>query len=732
MKFRFYHQLESVDCGPACLRMIAAHYGKYYTLSELKQFCNVTRLGITMQDIVSGAKQIGLETSPVKATLEQLLAVPKPCILFWRQEHYVVLYDIKQGKDNDTVFFIADPAYGKIQISQDVFEKEWLNNESKGVVVVLQPGEGFQSLQPASLPAHTRIKSLLAFLHTAIQGHTPKFIRAFLLFCIALVTNWLMPILFQKIIDQGVVLKNMHVVSIFLLAQFMLFLGNVFSDYFSSKILLNISFKVGIQLLSNFLYKLIRLPVSFFDTRLNTDLLQRIEDQDRIQGFITYRLIGFLFSFFNLIAFSAIMLGYNLPSFLIFLVFSSATIGWTLLFLKKRKVLDYSRFSVIAENRSNLYELVAGMPEIKINTAQLYKVQKWKETQEKLNKIVLEALHLNYHQVFGTNLFNKSKDIIITGLCAYLVINDQMSLGIMMSISYIVGQLSRPVDQMVDFVRSLQDAKLSYDRMDEITQKPDEKPTTILPLKPSIQEGIFLKDVSFKYEGNYNPYVLHNLSMTIPTGMVTAIVGASGSGKTTLLKLLLGFYHPEQGGVFLDSIPMTHLDPDQWRSRCGVVMQDGFIFSGRIVENIAVADENYDIERLQFAIETACLDDFVYKLPMGIHTKIGKAGLDLSGGQRQRILIARAIYKNPDFIFFDEATSSLDANNERKIMNHMENFFQGKTVVVIAHRLSTVRNADQIIVLDKGRIVEIGCHDELVEKKNYYFSLVKNQLELGN
>jgi ATP-binding cassette subfamily B protein len=722
-----------MDCGAACLRMVAFHYGKDYCLKDLKQICNITRIGVTLSDLSEGAKKIGFDSSAAKANIQQLLTIPLPAIIVWRQEHYVVLYKISKDNKGNLVFFIADPAYGKIQINKPEFEKCWINNAEKGVIVLFSPSGKLPVVEPDLKFKNGRDerRAILNLARKTVNNNRHQFIQAFFIFFLALVSNWMLPVLFQKMIDQGVLLKDIGAVGILLAVQFMFFSGNVISDYFSSKLLLNISFNVGIKLLSDFLYKLIKLPISFFDARINTDLLQRIEDQDRIQNFITYKLIHFTFSIFNLLAFSVIILFYSPSSFFIFLIASICSVFWTFVFLERRKVLDYSRFAIQTENSNNLYEMVAGMPEIKINNAHYLRVNKWQRTQERLNKVVLKALHLNYLQIFGVNIFNKIKDIAITGLCAYFVISGEMTLGVMMSISYILGQLNGPLDQLVDFVRNAQDASLAFNRIYEINQKPEENLTYHNPVPDIIRNGIRIDKLSFKYHGSFNSFILNDINLLIPKNKVTAIVGTSGSGKTTLMKLLLGFYHPQVGAIYIDGAEISSINLDQWRSKCGVVMQDGFIFSGTVAENIALAEEKYDPERLKFAIETACLD-FVYELPMGVHTNIGKIGIELSGGQKQRILIARAVYKNPDFIFFDEATSALDANNESKIMKNLNNFIFGKTVVIIAHRLSTVKNADQIIALEGGKVVEYGTHEKLIENKSYYFKLVKNQLELGN
>ncbi|WP_158829575.1 peptidase domain-containing ABC transporter [Mucilaginibacter lacusdianchii] len=730
MRFKYFSQLESVDCGPACLKMIAHHYGKNYDLRELKEYCDVTRLGITLKDIIAGSEKIGLETAAVRLTIDELASAPLPAILYWRQEHYVVIYSIstKKGKK---CFCVADPAFGKVRLSEDEFIRQWKGSENKGTALLLEPGERFFSDESISASKRRYWPNLFQYIGNAVKSYKYSYLFVLLLFAVAMVTNWVTPVIFQKIIDKGILPKNLSMVWYFLMAQFVLFIGNIVSDYSSSILLMNVNFRIGIKVLSEFLQKLIRLPIGFFDVRMNTDLIQRIDDQERIQQFLTYRLIAFIFAIFNLAAFSIIVLFYNLTVFSAFLLATGASVTWTLLFLRKRKILDYSRFSVLSENKNNIYELIIGMPEIKVNNAQQVKLDTWENTQSKLNKIVLKALHLNYYQLFGVNFFNKIKDICVTGVCAYYVIHQQMTLGEMMAISYILGQLKGPTDQIIEFSRTSQEAKMAYDRIDEIHQKPDEQVNEKLKMGLQDIDTIRLEGVSFKYAGSFNPLVLQDVQLTIPGKKITAIVGSSGSGKTTLMKLLLGFYPKKTGDILLNEIPLEEFDINYWRDKCGVVMQDGFIYSGTVAENIALADNSPDLLKLQQAAQIACLADFIESLPMGFNTKVGRSGLELSGGQKQRLLIARAVYKNPEFMLFDEATSSLDANNERQIMANLNQFFKGRTVVVIAHRLSTVMNADQIIVLEKGVIIEQGSHHELVKQQSFYYDLVKNQLELG-
>ncbi|AEV97230.1 hypothetical protein A4D02_17305 [Niastella koreensis] len=730
MAFPHYYQLEARDCGPTCLRMIAASYGKKYTLAELKEFCGVTRLGVSLQDIIDGAGRLGFETLPLQFPIEKIVEIPLPAILFWRQEHYVVLYKIKQTRKN-TFYYISDPSFGKICLSQEVFAKQWTGKESTGVALLLETTDAFYKKEPVPYRKWESLSKFGQLFRNIVQGDKKRSLLALILICIAMVCTWFFPGIFRKMIDEGVQGRNMHIVFSLLIAQVVVFSSKVIADSISTILLMQINFRVSVQFLVNYLQKLIRLPLKIFDTKINADLMLRMDDSDRIQSFLTHHSLELTLSFVNLVIFSVMLYLYNASSFYMFLGISSMSILWTILFLDRRKMLDYSRFSVAAETRNNIYELITEMPEIKINNAHTNKINQWEKLQRKLNTINLRSLYLNYYQLVGANFFNKIKDILITAFCAWLVIHNHMTLGVMMTISFILGQLNSPIDNLINTIRGLQDARLSFDRLEEIQRLKDEHvgKSKILPSPPA--KAITIQNLSFKYEGSFNPLVLHDINITIPVGKITAIVGASGSGKTTLLKLLLAIYDPTVGDIYLDNHQLRTLEPDVWRIMCGVVLQNGYIYSGTYAENIALADEKPDMEKVMKAAALACIDEFIEKLPLGYHTQIGKTGIDISGGQKQRILIARAIYRNPGFIFLDEATSNLDANNERKIMNNLHQFFAGKTVVIIAHRLSTVKNADQIIVLEQGRIVESGDHDSLVQLKDKYFHLVKNQLELG-
>lgn len=730
MGFPHYHQLEARDCGPTCLRIVARAYGKKYSLAELKDACTVTRQGVSLQDIINGASQLGMQSLSVKIPLKNIGELPLPAILYWRQEHYVVLYRISDTK-NGNKYYISDPAFGRIKLSEETFTSAWVGNDGLGIALLLEPLPEFYEKQPRPVSYRRDIANAKEYVSNIVQKNLAKTILAVSLVMVAMVATWLFPSIFRRLIDEGVLTRNLNVVYVLLMTQVIIFLSQVISDSLSSILLMQVNFKISVQFLIGYLYKLIRLPLRLFDNKINSDLLLRMDDSDRIQSFLTHHVLEFVIAFINLSIFSIMLLSYNLISFGVFALFSSMSILWTILFLNRRKRLDYARFAVASETRNNIYELITEMPEIKINNAHENKIGQWRKLQMKLNGIKIKALFLNYYQLIGSNFFNRVKDIAITGICAYTVIRGEMTLGVMMTIGYILGQLNGPIENIIAIIRGLQDAKLSYNRLEDIQRLKDEVEGKTISLRENPVSSIDLIDVSFKYEGSHSPMVLKNLNVSIPVGKVTAIVGSSGSGKTTLLKLLLGIYEPVAGHIMLDDTRLSHVVPDTWRNRCGVVLQDGFIYSNTYAENIALADNKPDLERVKYAAELACISEFIESLPLGYHTRIGKVGNNLSGGQKQRILIARAIYRNPAFIFFDEATSNLDANNEMKILRNLQQFFVGKTVVIIAHRLSTVRNADQIIVLEKGQIVERNNHEGLIRAKGRYFDLVRNQLELG-
>ncbi|MFT4092028.1 MAG: peptidase domain-containing ABC transporter [Niabella sp.] len=732
MRFKFQHQLESNDCGPACLVMVAGFYKLSYSLKSAKELCAVTRMGVSVKDILEGGRKMGFDANGLKLTTNELQEIPLPAILFWKQDHFVVLYKIvlKKGR---YFFYLADPGYGKITLEKDFFEKEWLGNNAKGVALVFQPADlkTVESRKPLRFRFFSGIfiKNVTSFL----GSNKLKYIISILLLLVGLTCNWAVPFIFKSMIDNGIMKEAMNVVFILLLAQFVLFISNVGSQLFSDLILTKLNFKLSILLKDAFLQKLIKLPVNYFDTRLNTDTLQRLSDLSKVQTFLTWKGISFFINMLNLVVFSSILFFLNKLMFLIFFISSALSIIWVGYFLKRRATLEYSKFIQQSENNNIVYEFIMNMPEIKVNNAQTTLIGRITSLQKKLNSLELRSLFLNMYQLSGANFVFKLRELLIIALCAYLIVNKHMTLGTLLSVSYIMGQLSGPIMSLINNIRDSQDADISNKRVEEVYTLADESCGCGFKENDIHIGNLVLEKVFFKYPGSFNPFVLNNISFSIPKNRVTAIVGASGSGKTTLMKLMLSYYSPTKGNIYLDETSLSSFIPDEWRKHCGVVLQDGYIFSGSISYNIALLKEDeIDYERLKRAIQIACIEEFINGLPMGLNTKVGNVGMQLSGGQKQRILIARAVYKDPSYVFFDEATSSLDANNERKIMDNLDFFFKGRTVLIIAHRLSTVRNADQIIVMENGQIIETGTHNELVTKKDKYFSLVKNQLELGN
>lgn len=728
MRVPVYRQLEANDCGPACIQMIAAYYQKKYTLRTIKECCNMTRLGISLQDVVNCGKELGFETASVKINIEETRRMPLPAILYLRKGHYVVLERIKAKRGTHT-YYLIDPDYGRIRMLEEHLIEKWMT-ANHGLAIVMAPGPDFGNAKPETPIEKEDHRKMQRDFRTIIRKHHKSFFWIAMLTLVVVVTNWAMPLLLKKTIDDGIMEKNIHIVWTMLFCQFLFFLGFMFAGNISNLLTSKTSFKINIEFISAYFDKIVRLPMKFFDTGLRSDLIQRLSDQRRISSFLTGNLISIVFAILNIVVFSTILLVYNYQIFLIFLAFTATSLCYNSFFLKKRKYLDYSSFSVESERNNTIYELVMGMPEIKINNAQKARISAWKKLEDKVNTLRIKMIYLDYYMSNGANLISRLRDIALTGFCALLVIQGDITMGTMMMISFLLGQLSSPINELIAFTKNVQDAKLSYNRLDEIYEKPDEINEDQTDLSgQEISKGIKFENVSFKYAGTFSPYVLKNICLEIPAGKTTAIVGASGSGKTTLLKLMLGFYYPEEGDIYIDHHRMNEINLDSWRDKCGVVMQDGRIFSAAIFENIALSAKKPDLEKLKYAAEVANIDSYIQKLPMGFNTRIGETGIDLSGGEKQRIFIARAVYKNPEVMFFDEATSSLDANNEREIMKNLAKFYKGRTVVIIAHRLSTVKHADNIVFMDNGEIIEQGTHEELLTLKGAYYRLIKNQLE---
>ena len=716
-----------MDCGPTCLRMIAKHYGKNFNLQKLRDITGINREGVSLLGISEAAEKIGFRTTGVKLTLKQLAEIDLPVILHWNQNHFVVLYKVKKNHYN-----VADPAKGLIDYNESEFVKNWLsihnNGHSEGIVLTLSPTPDFYSQEDDKTDG-LDFNYLLKYLYRYKQ----LIVQLFAGLAVGSLLQLILPFLTQSIVDIGINTRNLNFIYIILIAQTMLFVGRMSVDFIRSWILLHISTRINISILTDFLIKLMKLPISFFDTKMTGDIMQRMNDQKRIESFLTGSTLSVVFSMFNLVIFAVVLAYYNINIFIIFAVSTVLYSLWVIAFLKKRRTLDFKRFDISSKNQSAMVQLINGMQEIKLNNCEQQKRWEWERIQAGLFRFNVKSLALGQYQQAGTFFINEGKNILITFLVAKSVIDGQLTLGAMMAVQYIIGQLNSPIEQMLGFVQQMQDAKISLERLNEIREMDDEEPLDKNFVKElPTDKSISLQNISFTYPGAGNEPVLSQINLHIPQGKTTAIVGMSGSGKTTILKLLLRFYEPQKGEIKVGNGYLGQISFRYWRGLCGVVMQDGFIFSDSIAKNIAVGDEYPDMVKLKEAIHTANISDFIESLPLGLNTKIGAEGNGISQGQRQRILIARAVYKNPEYIFFDEATNALDSNNEKVIMENLEKFFKGKTVVVVAHRLSTVKHADNIVVLDKGGIIEQGTHAELTRSKGEYFQLVKNQLELGN
>lgn len=724
MPFPYYKQPDQMDCGPTCLRMVAKHFGRNFKVQTLRQLCQINREGVSLLGISDAAEKIGFRSLGAKLGLTDLKEAEQPCILHWRQNHFVVLYKISKGK-----YHIADPARGLIKLTEQEFASGWLadTTSNEGIALLLSPTPYFYEQEEE---ANTTIgwSFLLRYLVTYRRLVTQLVLGLGIGTMLQLIT----PFLTQSVMDIGINTRNLNFIYIIIIAQAALIIGRVSVDFIRSWILLHISTRINISILTDFLIKLMKLPMSFFDTKMTGDIMQRMNDQRRIESFLTGSTLSTLFSMFNLVVFSVVLAYYNIIVFFVYAVSSALYIGWSFAFLKRRRHLNYKSFEISSKNQSSIVQLVNGMQEIKLNNCEQQKRWEWEHLQARLFKFNVKNLALSQYQQGGSTFINEATNLLITFLSAQAVINGQLTLGGMIAVQYIIGQLNSPIQQFLGFVQGFQDAKISLERLNEIHEMSDEEPLDkeynhTLPQNRSIN----ITNLTFRYPGAGNEPVLENISLQIPQGKTTAIVGMSGSGKTTILKLLLRFYEPEKGEIKIGGQTLSGIGFKTWRNHCGVVMQDGFIFSDSIERNIAVGDDYPDKEKLSHAVQVANIQDFIDSLPLGLNTKIGAEGNGISQGQRQRLLIARAVYKNPEYILFDEATNALDANNERVIMDNMKHFFIGRTVVIVAHRLSTVSNADNIILLDKGRIVEQGTHQQLTALKGDYYYLVKNQLELG-
>lgn len=727
MNIKLIRQLDVADCGAACLQMIAGYYGKQINLISIKEKIYVSKCGVSLLNVARGAEAIGFRTTKVKLSLSFLnKSKPLPCIIHINDEHFVVLYKIKINRFNHKAYYyIADPAYGKIKMSKEEFTSSWLVDKM-GVALLLTPNQE-ELLKNDTTVDRTHQSSFKTLLNYFISFKKYIFQIAIGLLGASLI-SFVLPFLTQVIVDEGIANKNVGFIFLILLAQIVLLFGQLIINFIRNWLLLHINVRISINIISDFLSKLMRIPIKFFDAKSQGDIIQRISDHSVIERFLTDGLLNSIFSIFNILIFSVILGIYGIDYLSIFWIGSALSLFWIWIFNKKRKKVNYIRFQRSRESQDSMFEILNGMSEIKLNNNDLQRRWEWEKTQARLFKLNLLNLKLEQIQNISNTTLNQLKNTIIIFLAANAVINGNMSIGMMMSISYIIGALNSPVEQLSAFIQSMQDAKLSMERLTELQYVDDEYSTSnnsarLIDNKINIE----FKNMTFSYDGNLLKPILNSLNMIIEEGKTVAFVGASGCGKTTLIKLLLGYYPPLSGEILINGKSIKEISLREWREKIGCVMQDGYIFSDSLLNNIIMKNQ-VDYERLNYALQISNCEEFVSNLPFGINTKIGPSGMNLSAGQKQRILIARAVYKNPDIIIFDEATSALDAKNESDISSKLQSFFSKRTAIIIAHRLSTVKNADIIYVLDKGRIVEAGKHNELIALKGHYFNLVQNQL----
>ncbi len=731
MKFPFYRQLDGMDCGPTCLRMIARYYGKKFSVQQLRENSYIQRTGVNLLGISEAAESIGLRTTGIRTTIDKLKQQSKlPCILHWNQMHFVVLYRVEKSKGK-TYFHIADPAYGLLKYEEEELKKCWISTRQggveKGIAMLVETTPQFYETEPIRYE-----KMSLWYLLRYVRPYKKMIVQLFLGILGGSILQLIFPFLTQTIVDQGIGHRNMNFIQLILVAQLILVFSRTLIEVIRRCILLHISTRVNVALISDFLVKLMKLPMRFFDSKLAGDLIRRIEDHRTIEAFLTQSVLNILFSVLTITIFGIVLAIYSWKIFLVFLAFSVFYIGWVKLFMKKRADLNRKNFEQMALNQDNLMQLVYGMQDIKLLGCERQKRWEWENIQASLFRINLRSLNLGQWQQVGAVLINEVKNILITVMSATAVLNGDITLGIMLSIQYIIGQMQGPVEQFVYFMQQSQDATLSLERLGEIHGKENEESDSMETVNQvSGKDSISLRGLQFTYGSEKSKRIIKGINLDIPAGKTTAIVGLSGSGKTTLIKLMLGFYPPTEGSVMVGEMPLQRISFKEWRKHCGVVMQEGFIFSDTIANNIAPDADVIDRERLLYAVKMANIKDFIESLPLRYNTRIGSTGQGLSQGQKQRILIARAIYRDPDYLFFDEATNALDTDNEKAIQENLNQFFEDKTVVVVAHRLSTVRNADQIVVLKDGVITERGNNESLISRQGDYYRLVKNQLELN-
>ncbi len=732
--FPHFQQHDATDCGPSCLRMVAKHYGRNYSAEMLRRHCFLSRNGVSMLGISEAAEYIGFRTLGVRISFEQLAKeASMPCILHWNQNHFVVCYKIEKKRKGKYRIYVSDPASQRLCYTENELRKCWIstrvNGTDCGIALLLEPGVDFGKREEDI----TVQKRSLAYFAKYMLPYKGQFFQLILGMIVGSLLQLVFPFLTQTMVDFGIERRDMNIITLILIAQLTLFLAQLSVDYIRSWILLHVNSRIDISLISDFLIKLMNMPLHFFDTKNTGDILQRIGDHGRIKSFLMGSSISIIFSVANFIVFAIVLAYYHYSILIIFLVGNSLYVLWVLSFMNYRRELDIKRFNQSVTEQNKMIQMIQGMQDIKLNNCERQRRWEWERIQVKLFKISLRGLTIGQIQQSGSIFFTQTTHIIITFIAAHAVVKGDMTLGMMMSMTYIIGQLSAPIGDFIGFAQNLQDAKISLERLNDIHSQEDEEKNidsklSVLPPDWTIR----IEHLRFSYDGSDYQYALNDVSLIVPKHKITAIVGESGSGKSTLIKLIQGFYTPNSGTIKVGNINLNAINPHLWRSKTGSVMQESYIFSDTIANNIAIGSDEVDVERLHRAAIIANADEFISELPMGYNTRIGMEGMGVSQGQRQRLLIARAVYKNPEFIFFDEATNALDTSNERLIMGNLQNFYRGKTVIVAAHRLSTVVHADQIVVMKHGRIIETGTHEELVRKGGEYYTLVKNQLALGN
>ena len=735
-KYPFSRQMDLMDCGPACLKMVGAYYCRYLDFSEVRDLCYANKTGVSLLGIYSAARELGFRSSAVKTNFENLVTGGIfPCIVFWKQRHFVVVYKVKARKTKKGwkgYVVVGDPAFGIIRYTLGEFREGWETEEEngkKGIALLLVPAAGWQETSTVD-----REKGFgMFYFRKYVRPHTQLLVKVIAGMGVGLVIQLIFPFITQAVVDVGIGNRDLNFVMLLLLAQLMLSLSMLAVDFIRNRILLRVTTRVNIDLVADFITKMLRLPIRFFDSKNMGDILQRMDDHQRIQSFFTVSTVEMLFSFLGFLVFSSVLGYYNLYILLFFLLGHAVYVGWVLLFLRKRRELDFRRFDEAAKHQSNVIQIIEGAEAIKLNGCEKKMRQRWEDIQAELFRISIKGLSLEQVQNAGAFFISNAVNICLFVYAAQLVITDTITLGMMMSLTYIIGQLKAPVQNFIGVIHGYQDARLSMERLREVHLRKDEDELNEGKQKtlPLADKNIRIEHLSFSYLGPDAVPILRDLNLCFEYNKTTAIVGESGSGKTTLVKLLLGYYRPQQGRIRVGETDLQDINSYVWRKRCAAVMQEGFLFSDTIAQNIGIKDEEIDEDRLHYAGRLADIDEFIERLPKKYDTQIGKEGNGLSQGQKQRILIARAIYREPEFLFFDEATNALDTSTEKRVQENLNVFFKGRTVVVVAHRLSTVKKADKIVVLRNGMVAEEGKHEELVARKGYYYELVRNQIELG-